>query len=74
MANFITKISVNESKAFELQIAKMIYATNSSFNIVENKEFIKIQMLQPGYNPPSRTAVGNHLLDEVHKDVSYIYH
>ena len=27
-------------------------------------------MLLPGYNSPSRTAVGNHLLDEVHKDVS----
>lgn len=45
----------------------MIYATNSSFRLVEHPTFIKaVQMLRPGYKLPDRKAIGGRLLDIVH--------
>ena len=47
----------------------MIYATNSSFRLVEHLEFIKmISDLRPGYNPPNRIDIGAKLLDLVYKN------
>jgi len=63
----VTKTTKSEKK-FDEQIAKFIYATNSSFRIVEHEEFIHlIQLLQPGYSPPSRFDISGKWLDAVHK-------
>ena len=65
--NFVTKTSKVEKEAFDAQVAKFIYATNSSFRIVEHPEFVQlIEMLHPGYSPPSRVDIGGKLLDAVH--------
>ena len=53
---------------FDDQIAKFIYATNSSFRIVEDDKFIRlIQLLRPGYSTPSRFDISGKWLDVVHK-------
>ena len=55
---FVTKTTKSEKNTFDEQVAKFIYVTNSSFRITEHPEFIKmIQLLRPGYNPPSRFDV-----------------
>jgi len=66
--NFVMKTSKSEKEALDEQIAKFVYATNSSFRIVKHDEFIRmIQLLRPGYTPPSRFDVAGKLLDGVHK-------
>ena len=73
IGSYIIKTSPEERNALDLQIARLVYATNSPFTLVEHKEFKKlIEMLRPGYNPPSRLSVGDTLLDQVHDEV-YTY-
>ena len=49
----IWKTSI-EKRAIDAQVARFVYATNSSFNLVENEEFLSfLVMLHPGYRPPS---------------------
>ena len=49
------------------QLAKMIYATNSPFSLVDHPEFTKLMsLLRPGYRPPICYDVEGRLLDEVH--------
>lgn len=68
MDTFMTKTTKSEKEVFDEQIAKFIYATNSSFRLVEHEEFIRmIQLLRPGYSPPSRLDISGKLLDAVHK-------
>ena len=56
-------------KAIDEQIARMIYATNSPFRMVDHPEFIKmIHFLPPGYSPPNRIDIGGKLLDTTHKN------
>lgn len=65
--NFVTKTSKSEKEVFDTQIAKFIYATNSSFRIVEHPYFVRlIELLHPGYSPPSRLDISGRLLDAVH--------
>ena len=65
--NFVTKTTKSE-EVLDEQSAKFIYATNSSFRIVEHEEFIRIiQLLRPGYSPPSRFDISGKLLDTVHQ-------
>lgn len=65
--NFVIRTTALERKTFDNDIAKMIYATNSTFQLVENPFFIKmIQSLHPGYKPPSRHQIGGKLLDDVY--------
>ena len=69
VGNYFTKTTESEKKALDLQVARTIFATNSSFNFADHPEFIKLcSMLRPGYHPPSPRAVGTTLLDEVHED------
>lgn len=64
---FVTRTSLSEKKKLDIQIARFIYATNSAFRHVEHAEFIKmIQLLRPGYSPPSRRQIGNELLEEIY--------
>lgn len=56
-----------ESDTIDLQIAKFIYGTNSSFRLVEHLEFKKmVNLLRPGYNPPTRHQIATTLLDKVY--------
>jgi len=67
-AYFATKTTKSEKEVFDEQIAKFIYATNSSFRIVEHEEFIRlIQLLRHGYSPPSRFDISGKSLDVVHE-------
>ena len=44
------KTTSNEKQALDAQVACFVYATNSSFNLVENAEFLKFTaFLHPGY-------------------------
>ena len=66
--SYVTKTTKSEKEALDEQIAKFVYATNSSFRIVEHAEFIRmVQLLRPGYIPPNRIDIGGKLLDAVHK-------
>ncbi|CAI6351030.1 unnamed protein product [Macrosiphum euphorbiae] len=65
MNTFIYRTSPSEKIKLDHQIAKYIYATNSSFSYVEHPEFKRmIEMLRPGYIPPNRDNIGNKLLNE----------
>jgi Protein of unknown function (DUF 659)/hAT family C-terminal dimerisation region len=65
--NFVTKTTRSEKEILDEQIARFVYATNSSFRIVEHEEFKKtVQLLRPGYTPPSRWDVAGKLLNTVH--------
>lgn len=66
MEPFIVRTSIANKKTFDIQIAKFIYATNTAFRHVEHPEFIKlINLLHPGYKPPSRHQIASELLDKV---------
>jgi len=66
MEPFIVRTSIANKKKFDIQIAKFIYATNTAFRHVEHPEFIKlINLLHPGYKPPSRYQIASELLDKV---------
>lgn len=69
MKSFVVRTSNELKKNLDRQIAKAIYATNSSFRCIEQPEVIKaIEMLRPGYSPPSRFAVSSTLLNEVYME------
>lgn len=52
---FIVKTSAEYKESLDEQVARFIFATNSSFTTVEHPEFIKLMtMLRNGYQPPSR--------------------
>lgn len=70
ISKFVIRTSDKDKKSFDVQIAKYIYATNSSFAFVEHKEFKKmIQLIRPGYKPPNRDQIGSKLLDQVFDEV-----
>ena len=67
LSNYVHTTTASEKKALDLQVAKMIYATNSPFMFIEHPEVLKtFKMLRPGYEPPSRLDIGNALLEEAY--------
>lgn len=69
MSSFVMRTSTAEKHKIDKQIAKAIFATNSSFRCIENLEVKKaIQLLRPGYTPPSRKTVATSLLDEIYEE------
>lgn len=65
---FVFKTSAREKAELDEQVAKMVFATNSAFRIVDHPEFVKmIEMLRPGYTPPSRKEVGDKHLPQVYE-------
>lgn len=59
------KITNIEQEILDKQVVKMIFATNSSFKIVEHPEFkMMIEMLRPGYKAPNRYTITNELLNK----------
>ncbi|XP_011860419.1 PREDICTED: uncharacterized protein LOC105557715 [Vollenhovia emeryi] len=68
--SFVIRTTNVERKNIDLQIAKFVYSTNSSFRLVEHKEFKNmISLLRPGYKPPNRHTIANELLDNVFTSV-----
>lgn len=69
MTNFLVRTSSADKQNIDKQIAKAIFATNSSFRCVENVQVKKaIQLLRPGYTPPSRKTIATTLLDEIYAE------
>ena len=67
LEDFVMQTSSKDKSVIDHQLAKMIYATNCPFLLVEHNEFIKLMsMLRPGYKPPTRYDISGRLLDEVH--------
>ncbi|XP_066983752.1 uncharacterized protein [Macrobrachium rosenbergii] len=52
---FVTKTTSYEKANLDEEVAKMVFATNSSFRLVEHPQFCKmVGKLRPGYTPPTR--------------------
>lgn len=69
LSAFVIRTSDDLKQQLDKQIAKAVYATNSSFRCVEHPHVKKaIEMLRPGYQPPSRFNLANELLDEIHDE------
>lgn len=67
---FVVKTSVEDAKQLDKQIARFIYGTNSPFIAVQHPEFCKlINMLRPGYTPPTRQYIAGTLLNNVYNDL-----
>ena len=50
-----------------IEIAKMFFACNIPFSVTEHPQLCRvIQLLRPGYTPPSSKAISGILLDNVH--------
>lgn len=57
----LTTAAVND--LLDAQVARMVFATNCSFRITEHPEFkAMIELLRPGYVPPSSFKIANDLL------------
>lgn len=70
MSSFVIRTNQSEKDKLDIQIARYLYATNTSFRAVEHREFKKmINALRPGYKPPNRNSVSTNLLDKVHNSV-----
>jgi hypothetical protein len=66
ISSFVVRTPQKLKHDLDKQIAKAIYQTNSSFRCLEKSEVSKaIEMLRPGYVPPTPYAIGNPLLQEV---------
>lgn len=66
---YIIKTSEKEKQSFDKQLARYIYATNSSFRTVENPQFQKfVEMIRPGYKLPTRKQIGGTILNEVYDE------
>jgi transcription termination factor NusB len=64
MASFLVRTSKDQKHEIDKQIAKAVYATNSSFRCIEHPQVKKvIQMLRP----PSRFCLSSTLLSEIYE-------
>ncbi|KAE9542331.1 hypothetical protein AGLY_003458 [Aphis glycines] len=66
LCKFVVKTSSANKVHLDLQVARFVYATNSSFLLVQHHKFKKlISLLRPGYNPPTRQSIANDLLNSI---------
>ena len=64
------KTTSNEKQALDAPVACFVYATNSSFNLVEKEEFLKlIALLHLGNRPPSFRTIASELLEHLYDQV-----
>ena len=69
LSSFVMRTSTAGKEKIDKQIAKAIFATNSSFRCIENSQVKKaIHLLRPGYTPPSRKTISTSLLDEIYEE------
>ena len=67
LSGFGVATSSTMKEKLDNQIAKLFYSCNLAFNIADQDVFREtIEMLRPGYSPPNRKDIGEHLLDSVH--------
>ena len=67
LSSYLYTTTEDEKKALDIQVATMMYATNTPFNWIDHPQVKKVfSMLRPGYSPPSRHEVSTRLLDEIH--------
>jgi uncharacterized protein YuzB (UPF0349 family) len=67
MEEFVTRTPVATKSVIDEQVARYLYATNTSFKAVEHAEFKKlVSLLRPGYEPPSRFDIAGRLLSNAH--------
>lgn len=58
-----TTAGAENDDTLDVQVARMIFATNCSFRTVDHPEFkAMIEMLRPGYEPPSSHKIAKDLL------------
>lgn len=68
MDDFSVRTTLADKHKLDHCIADMVYATNSSFSIVEHPKFkTMVESLRPGYKPPSRKDIAGKLLDDVYE-------
>ena len=66
---YFIKTSEKEKQSFDKQLARYLYATNSSFRTVENPQFLKfVEMIRPGYKVPTRKQISESILNEVYDE------
>lgn len=69
LMSFVVRTSKPAKNEIDKQIARALYATNSSFICLEQSEVKKaIALLRPGYVPPSRNDVSGRLLDQIYTE------
>ena len=65
----VIKTSIDLKQSLDVEVAKLFFACNIPFNVVEHPQFIKtLKMLRPGYKPPTRRCLSGPLLDAVHTE------
>ena len=65
---FIIKTSASQKETLDEEVARMIFATNSPFRLVQHPQFLKmVQTLRPGYIPPTRKDIADKYLDLVYE-------
>ena len=68
---FFTSTDKQSKTQLDEQTARTFYACNIPFNVVNHPQFVRmIEMLRPGYHPPSRFDLAGSLLDKVHNKLT----
>lgn len=71
MTNHVVRTSGQDKSLLDVEIAKLFFACNIPFATADHPQFRKVvQMLRPGYIPPTRKAIGGQLLDRVSEDLT----
>ncbi|KAJ8914331.1 hypothetical protein NQ315_011319 [Exocentrus adspersus] len=69
LMNFVIQTSANKKEEIDKQIAKAVFATNTSFRCLDNPHVKKaIEMLKSGYKPPSRKTISTTLLEQIYEE------
>lgn len=70
LENFFVKTTVEQKEILDRQLARMVYATNSPFHMINQPEFEKlIYMLRPSYKPPNVKLLGREALNHTYEDL-----
>ena len=70
MSSHIVKTSGTTKSNLDLLVAKFFYSCNIPFAVAEHHSFTELmQGLRPGYQPPTRKALSEHLLDKVTEEL-----
>jgi len=70
---FVVRTTQADKHNLDIQVARFIYATNTAFRAVEHVEFVKlVNMLRPGYVPPTRQSISSELLNQVYDSLTIL--